>query len=254
MANFGHYIYCIISANQDRNFGTIGINAEEVLTIGYDSLAMVISLHPIGKVVVNRENMLTHEKVIETVMEEFSSVLPVRFGTIASSADEVRNLLDKRRSEFITALKESDHMVELNVKGSWKNLSQIFKEIENENTDIKKAKSKISKEGADADEKARIEIGKKVKDALQKKNAEEAEKIIDRFRRIIYDYKLNRTVDDSMFINAAFLVGKGHEKEFDNIINDISNELEGRVKFSYTGPLPLFNFVNVTIYQEEWEK
>ncbi|HBM16048.1 MAG TPA: gas vesicle synthesis GvpLGvpF [Lentisphaeria bacterium] len=254
MSNFGHYIYCIISTEQDRNFGPIGINNEEVLTIGYDNLAMVLSLHPIGKVVVNSDNMLTHEKVIEKVMEEFPSVLPVRFGTIAASADEVRNLLDKRRREFCTALKEADHMVELNIKGSWKNLNSIFKEIEQENLDIKKVKNKINKTGTEADEKTRIEIGKKVKEALQKKKEEEAEKIIDHFRRIIYDYKLNRTSDDSMFINAAFLVGKGHEKDFDNTINDLSNDLENKVKFSYIGPLPLFNFVNITIYPEEWEK
>ncbi len=254
MSNFGHYIYCIISTDHDRNFGPIGINDEEVLTIGYENLAMVISLHPIGKVVVSNENMLTHEKVIEMAMGEFSSVLPVRFGTIATSADEIRNLLDKRYREFTNALKETDHMVELNVKGSWKNISKIFKEIEQENAEIKKIKNKISKEGKEADEKARVEIGKKVEEALQHKKEEEAEKIIDSFRRITYDYKLNRTIGDSMFINAAFLVGKGHEKEFDNIINDISDELEDRVKFSYAGPLPLFNFVNVTIYPEEWEK
>ena len=44
--------------------------------------------------------MLAHRKVIEKVMKEFDSVLPVRFGTIASNADEVRNLLDRRCREF----------------------------------------------------------------------------------------------------------------------------------------------------------
>jgi len=94
MDKSGHYIYCIIGTRQERNFGPIGIGGrgDEVLTIGYDDLSMVVSNHPMTKFVVSRENMLAHQKVIEEVMKEFDSVLPVRFDTVASNADEIRNL------------------------------------------------------------------------------------------------------------------------------------------------------------------
>ena len=140
MGRIGNYIYCIIPTNQESNFGPIGIDGEEVLTIGYDDLAMVVSSHPIDKIVVNKENMLIHEKAIERVMKDFNSVLPVRFGTIASTADEVRNLLGRRYTEFISTLNEMDHMVELGVKGLWKNMDVIYKEIEQDNIDIKTEK------------------------------------------------------------------------------------------------------------------
>jgi len=81
------------------------------------------------KFVVNRENILAHENVIEEVMKEFDSVLPVRFGTVAADADEIRNLLDRRHREFHNLLQDIDHKVELNVKGIWKNVSIIFQEI-----------------------------------------------------------------------------------------------------------------------------
>ena len=126
MEKEGKYIYCIIGTKQERNFGPIGIGSDEVLTIGYDDLSMVVSNHPMTKFVVNRENMLAHEKVIEEVMQEFDSVLPVRFGTIASSADEIRNLLDRRYREFKNALRDMDHKVELGIKGIWKNMEIIF--------------------------------------------------------------------------------------------------------------------------------
>src|SRR3990172_5601052 len=112
MEKEGKYIYCIIGTKQERNFGPIGIGSrgDEVLTIGYDELSMVVSSHPMTKFVVNRENMLAHEKMIEEVMKEFDSVLPVRFGTIASSADEIRNLLDRRYREFKNALRDMDQI------------------------------------------------------------------------------------------------------------------------------------------------
>jgi hypothetical protein len=90
MEKEGKYIYCIIETKQERNFGPIGIGGrgDEVTTIGYGDLSMVISDSPMTKYVVSRENMLAHEMVIEEVMKEFT-VLPVRFCTIASDADEL---------------------------------------------------------------------------------------------------------------------------------------------------------------------
>ena len=254
MIKEGKYIYCIIGTKQERNFGPIGIGSDEVLTIGYEDLSMVVSNHPMTKFVVDRENMITHEKVIEEVMKEFGSVLPVRFGTIASSADEIRNLLDRRYGEFKNALRDMDHKVELGVKGIWKDKDVIFKEIVKENKEIRKVKEKIQNDTGRKNIQAKMEAGKMVEWALQKKKEEEAEKIVDALRKTAFDYKLNKTVGDEMFMNAAFLVDKGREKEFDNIMDDLSKDYKDRIKFMYAGPLPVFNFVNIVIYPEEWEK
>jgi len=256
MEKEGKYIYCIIGTKQERNFGPIGIGSrgDEVLTIGYDELSMVVSNHPITKFVVNRENLLAHEKVIEEVMKEFDSVLPVRFGTIASSADEIRNLLDRRYREFKNALRDADHKVELGVKGVWKNMDVIFKEVVDENKAIKRTKEDIQNDKNNKNIQAKMEVGKMVEKALEKKKEKEAERIVDTLRRTAFDYKLNKAVGDEMFMNAAFLIDKGREKEFDNVMDDLSEKYKDRIKFMYAGPLPVFNFVNIVIYPEEWEK
>ena len=132
MEKEGRYIYCVIASSQERSFGPMGIGerGDDVSTIGYNDLSMVVSSHPIAKLVVSRENMITHEKVIEAVMKEFDGVLPVRFGTIASNADEIRNLLSRRYREFKSALRDMDHKVELGVKGIWKDMDIIFAGIQ----------------------------------------------------------------------------------------------------------------------------
>ena len=251
----GKYIYCIIETKQERNFGSIGIGerGDEVLTIGYDDMSMVVSNYPLTKITASRENMLTHQKVIEEVMKEFDSVLPVRFGTIASSADEVRNLLDRRYREFKTALRDMDHKIELGVKGIWKNMDTIFGEIVKENEAIKNLKAALAGKNSN-DLQAKMGLGRMVKKALDEKKGKQAEEIIDRLRKISYEHRLNDTIGDEMFMNAAFLVGKGREKEFDNIMDDLGDEYKDRIKFMYAGPLPVFNFVNIVIYPEEWEK
>ena len=256
MEKEGKYIYCIIGTSQERNFGPIGIGGrrDDVLTVGYNDLSMIVSSYPMTKLAVNSENMLDHERVIEAVMKEFDSVLPVRFGTIASNADEIRNLLGRRYRELKNALRDADHKVELGVKGVWKDMDAIFKEIVDENKAIKKTKEDIQNDKDKKNIQAKMEAGKLVEKALGKKKEKEAERIVEALRRTTVNYKLNKTVGDEMFVNAAFLVDKGREKEFDNIMDDLSEEHKDRVKFMYAGPLPVFNFVNIVIYPEEWEK
>jgi hypothetical protein len=255
MEKEGKYIYCIIKTKQERNFGPIGIGGrgDDVLTIGYDDLSMVVSNHPLTKFTANKNNMLSHQKVIEKVMLEYDGVLPVRFGTIASGADEVRNLLDRRCREFKTALRDIDHKIELGVKGLWKNMGEIYDEIVQENKTISNLKKSIAEQNK-KDAQARMNVGQLVKQALDKKKEKQAEDVVERLRRTSIEHKLNKTIGDEMFLNAAFLTDKGREKEFDNIMDDLSNELEGRMEFLYAGPLPAFNFVNIVIYPEEWEK
>jgi len=256
MGEEGKYIYCIIETKQERNFGPIGIGSrgDEILTISYDDLSMVVSHHPMTKLVVSRENLLAHEKVIEQVMKEFDSVLPIRFGAIAASADEIRNLLDRRYREFRNLLKAMDRKVELGVKGVWRNMELIFKEIVEENKEIKRAKEKIENDKSRKSISTKVEVGKMVEQTLKKKKEKEAEKIFKALEDTAVDYKLNKPISDEMFMNASFLVDKGREKEFDNIVDDLSDQYKDRTKFMYAGPLPVFNFVNLVIYPQEWEK
>ena len=102
MEKDGKYVYCIIATTYECNFGTIGIGGrgDLVSTIGFQGLSMVVSDHPLNHFVVNPENIIAHQKVIEAVMCQFNSVIPVRFGTVAATPDEIRNLLDRRYGEL----------------------------------------------------------------------------------------------------------------------------------------------------------
>ncbi|MEI6749944.1 MAG: GvpL/GvpF family gas vesicle protein [Bacteroidota bacterium] len=256
MQRDGKYIYCIIASDYDINLGPIGVGGrgDLVSTIGFDGLCMVVSDHPLSRFNVNPENMLAHQKVIEEVMKEFRSAIPIRFGIIAATPDEIRNLLNRRYSEFMELLKQFENKVELNVRGTWKNMAMIYKEIDKEHVDIQNLRAEIEK--LEDKEKRNLKIeeaGKLVERALIDKKENESGKIIDAFRKSVFEYKHNKTSGDAMFINTAFLVNSGREVEFDNIMADIGTKYEDRSDFVYTAPLPIFNFIDLKIFPEKWE-
>jgi len=248
MAKEGQYVYCIIESNEGRNFGPIGMGerGDIVSTIGFNDISAVISSSPMTKYVINRENMTTHEKVIEEVMKDYT-VLPVRFCTIAASAEEVRTLLRRRHSEFKGLLRDMDNKVEMGLKAVWKDISLIFHEIGEENKEIKKLKKKAQEKSEKGDNTLKISLGKMVKKVLERKKADEARAVVNMFKRTAIDVKTNDVFGDNMFLNAAFLIDRTREKEFDFLVEDLVKKYDDRVKFKYIGPAPPFNFVNIVV-------
>ncbi len=256
MQRDGKYIYCIIESEYDVNWGAIGVGGrgDLVSTIGFDGLSMVVSDHPLTNFVINPENMLAHQKVIEAVMKEFGSVLPIRFGTIAATPDEIRNLLGRRYGEFKELLRQFENKVEINVRGTWKNMGVIYKEIEKSHAELKKNRAEIEKIHEKEKRNLKIaEAGKLVEQALVEKKREETEKIIDTLRRSVFEFKHNKTNHDSIFMNTAFLMNSGREVEIDNIMADLGIRYQDRSDFVYTAPLPIFNFIDLKIFPEKWE-
>ena len=256
MQKDGKYIYCIIASDYDFNFGPIGVGGcgDLVTTIGFEGLCMVVSDHSLNKFVVNPENMLAHQKVIEEVMKEFNSILPSRFGIIAATPDEIRNLLNRRYSEFMELLRTFENKVEVNVKCTWKNMDGIYKEIDEENAAFKKIKRDIKKEHDISRQKEKMtEAGKMVEKALKEKKEKEAESMLIEFKKVVFEYKQNKTTGDAMFFNTAFLINSGREKEIDNIMSDLGEKYKDSIDFSYTSPMPIFNFIDLQIFPEKWE-
>jgi len=256
MQRDGKYIYCIIATEYDVNLGPIGIGGrgDLVSTIGFDGLCMVVSDHPLTRFDVNPENMLAHQRVIEAVMKEFKSVLPIRFGIIAATPDEIRNLLNRRYSEFMELLRQFDNKVELNVRGFWKNMGAIYQEIDREHAELKKIRAEIDLQTETAQRNNRIlDAGDIVSHALTDKKEQMAGTIIEAFKRSVFEYKQNRTSGDAMFMNTAFLVNSGREVEFDNIMADLGQRYQENCDFKYSFPLPIFNFIDLKIFPEKWE-
>lgn len=254
MAPEGKYIYCIIGTKEEQNFGTTGVGGrnDEVTTINFKDIGMVVSSHPVIRLVVNRENTLGHERVVEEVMKGFT-VLPVRFCTIASGVEDILNILERRYDEFNDLLNHVDNKIELSVKCLWKNITAIYNEITEENMEIRELKEKISLNKGRCDMQTKMSVGKLVEDYLKRKKEEDAEKISAVLRKMAWYYKFNNTIGDAMFVNSAFLVDRGREPEFDNQMDELSEEYKDRIKFLYAGPFPPYNFANISINTGGWE-
>ncbi|MCL4459066.1 MAG: GvpL/GvpF family gas vesicle protein [Chloroflexi bacterium] len=248
MVEEGQYVYCIIGTGEARNFGPIGIGGrgDPVITIAYRDLSAVVSSVPMSKYVVSKETMVAHEKVIEAVMKDHT-VLPVRFYTVAPNAEEIRGLLRRRYQEFKKLLRELDNKVELGLKALWRDMDAILNEIVEENEEIRAVRVNTLAHSAEKATQDKGALGEMVKLALEHKRAKEREALLQPLTHISSEFCLNRTYGDDMLMNAAFLVDRAREKEFDSCVEGLGVHYGDRIEFKYVGPAPPYSFVNIVV-------
>jgi hypothetical protein len=248
----GKYIYCIIDSDRQQSFGPLGIGGrgDELRTICFNGIAALVSDAPIGKYRVSRDNSLAHEKAIEKAMAEYTA-LPVRFATVAEDEEKVKRILEKEHDRFKDLLGSIRDKIELGFKAMFKE-EVIYKNILEKYEDIKRLKERIAAIAPEKSHYLRMEIGRMVEEALQKERQIVKDDIINTLSPLAVDVKTNDTYGELMIINAAFFVEKAKEADFDQQVQLLDEKYSEKATLKYVGPLPPFNFVNISINTEDY--
>ena len=245
----GKYIYGIIRNSDPLNYGPIGMGkrADLVYSISYKGISAIVSNSPIIIYEARRVNMITHEKVLEEVMKQFT-VLPVRFSTISEHDDDagILRILEKDYKKFDEMLDKMEGKKELGLK-ILANESAIYESIIEKYDEIRIMRGKLMNLPADKTHYQRMKIGEMVAEALKKETENFKTMILDVLNPLSEDQKLNDNYGEMMILNAAFLIKNSAEPAFDKAVNDLDEKFGNLMTCRYVGTLPPYNFVNLTI-------
>lgn len=246
----GKYVYCIIRQDAVRDFGDIGIGGSaRVYTVHHGDLAAVVSDTPIVIYDPTRENVLAHEFVNETVMREFT-VIPMSFGTVFRSEDDVGELLRSTYDAFTDVLEKMRDKIEFGVQIRW-DRDRVVTSIEEENDEIGRLKDEITRNAASSTYFARMQLGRLIDSALEDSASRYVANVHEELKRASVASRSNKVIGDRMIMNAAFLVNRADEKAFDDAVKELSRRYEHLLSFKYTGPWPPYNFVNIKLKLEK---
>lgn len=247
----GKYVYCIIKSPKERDFGPIGIGEGNsiVYTVHFGDLAAVVSDTPIRIYDPTRENVLAHEFVNETVMREYT-VIPMSFGTLFRTEEDIVELLKSTYQAFDDVLEKMKDKIEFGLKVLW-DRERVVATIEEENEEIRRLRDEINRNSQASTYFARMQLGRLVEAALEDAGNQYVRHIHEALKPAAVASRSNKPIGDRMILNAAFLVDRDREKDFDDSVKDISRHYEGLLTFKYTGPWPPYNFVNIKLKLEK---
>lgn len=243
----GKYIYCVIRKPSSFDLDFCGVGGGKVHLMTSGKLAVAVSDAAFQDYPITRENTVTHQRVIEEIMRDYSPVLPVSFGTVAESGALIpEKILKAKHDELLDALKKVEGKVELNLKAIWLDMPSIFQKVVAENPSLARLKKEFAGKMLGRDEA--IEIGKLVAEGLEARREKIKGEILSLFEDIVVDRTDTPLLGEQMIFNVAVLIPQAKQKVFDKTVRDLDEKYKDEnAYFKYIGPAPPFNFVKVPL-------
>lgn len=246
MSEHGKYIYGIIEETQPRRFDFFGIGDAGVYTVNHQKLAAIVSDIELQEIDPTRKNVLAHTVVQDKLLKDYT-LLPMGFGMIANSEDELRRLLEKNYDGLVRELKRLAGKIEVELKVFWDQEAMI-KELQGESEELTRLKAKI--DAASSSIKAQsllMEAGKLVERIVMDWKSKYAQRVYTVLKELSIDARMNDLMGVKNILNASFLIDKTGESEFQEEVYKLDSKYQGKVNFKYVGPLPPYNFVNLKL-------
>src|SRR3989475_6362172 len=248
----GVYVYCIIESEEPRTFGKIGIGGrnDEGCTVHCRALAAVVSHAALQVYDPTRENALNHEHVNEVVMVDNGlTPVPMSFGTLFKTEEDTVEFLKDTYDVLRDVLQKMKDKLEFGLKVNW-DRDSVLAELEQENEELRRLKAEIESNQQSSTYFARMQLGRMVEQALADKADAYVREIYDELQEAAIASRSNKVIGDKMIMNAAFLVARSKQEQFDERVHEIGKRYEGKLSFKYTGPWPPYNFVTIRLQLE----
>jgi hypothetical protein len=237
------YIYGIIEEPQPRKFEFRGLEDAQVYTINYQHLAAVVSTIRFGEIDPTRKNVLAHTLVQDELLKKYT-LLPMGFGIVTASEDNVLRLLEKNYEALVRELSRLAGKIEAELKIFWdeKALTGEHQEL------LSKLKAKIKSASSAAEaQRLAIEAGMAVERIIREWKNTYADQVYSSLKEVATDARLNAPGGVKNLLNASFLIERVKESEFVEQVRRLDAQYKGKMNFKYVGPLSPYSFVGITL-------
>lgn len=260
MGKIGKYIYGIINSHTAMNLSAPKdiFETEKIYTIPCRDIAAVVSDSEIVDYTrMQREALarllVSHQKILEKIMIVEHAIIPMRLGTFTVDEAEIKAILMKGYSLIKDVVAKISDKIEIDVVVTWSNFVSAIQEA-GEDKEIKELKEKflINPLGVTMDD--RMKIGIMLKKRLDQMCQGYAFKIQEALKTVSVDTRQHELMDEKMVMNAAFLICKTRQEEFDEQIEKLNNEFAEKLNFRCVGPLPAYSFYTLEIKKMQFEE
>lgn len=239
--------------------GMQGINNRDIVFVTYRDLAAAVSsIHLIhfdqlDKKELN-QSVAVHEQVNANLMKDYD-IIPMRFGMIAESAEEIRNILAKAYIKFKTVMERVAGKAEFIVQVFWDEKNMLGKIVQ-ENTEIRELKKEVESKGKLSGFFSKIKLGKRIFEEIQAYRKKYTQNILGDLATRFPDFsagKLLKTTMKEMIMNHSFLIERTQEQTLESRLNQLAEKYKDELKFKYIGPMAPYSFAVINLSQGNFD-
>jgi hypothetical protein len=242
----GKYVYCITRLDRPRDFGELGAaGTRRVYTVHHRDLAAVVSDAAGAAPDPTRENLLEHELVNEVVMRE-GTVLPVSFGTVVRSEEDVTELLRSRYEPLADRLERVRDKVEFGLRVFW-DRERVAERVEREDPEIVRVLEEIDRNVDTSTYYSRRELERLLRAAVEAAGNRYAAEVREALKQVTAACQSTKAQGDEVLLNAAFLIARDRERAFEEQVRELGHRYADVLTFKCSGPWPPYSFASVRV-------
>ena len=235
------YVYGLVNAEVAVPNGLGGLDGAPVELVAHEGIAALVSPAPTDRPLGTREDLLAHEKVVDTVAAEVT-VLPMRFGSVVERPAVVDELLAPHVAELRSALSDLDGHVQYSVKGRYER-EVVLRDVVMAEPEIAELRERVRGVSEEASYQDRMRLGELVVAALEERARREGGRMHVALSAQAASSVTRPSSDPELVLDSAFLVARDRTEEFEHAVDQLGAELAGTVRFRLLGPLAPYDFV-----------
>ena len=234
------HVYGVVSAAAPLPGVLRGRREAPVRLVVHNDLAAVVSAVD-ADARIRRDDLLAHARVLESLIEG-ETVLPMRFGMIVESDEEVAcNILEPGESGLTDLLHSFDGFVQLTVKAQH-DQDQALRGLLRERPDLRVLRDQTGK--GPGSFSGQFRLGEAIAAGLETLASSDAAMLHDQLIGIADRIELADVTGQNQVLNAALLVRRSARTRTDEAIARLSRTLPDRLRLRYIGPQPPYSFVD----------
>lgn len=231
------YVYGVVNGSGPEVQGAGVAAAAPVRSVPGDGFAAVVSDVPAGWRAANRTDLQAHDRVLNELVGE-NAVIPMRFGVVMDSDDEVRERLLTRRSDELGALFERlNGRVQMSVKAYYVGEALL--------QEVLRRYPQLKRRSETASMSERINLGRDVAAAVEEQRALDQDLLLAPLSEPVDDVRVDPPVSERQALNLHLLVERARRPRLDAVVTRLSTEYGDRFAFRYVGPLPPYSFTEL---------
>lgn len=233
------YVYGITSEADGDPPPVQGVDDAEVRTLRHAGLiALASDMRPRRLLA---RDLRGHWRVLQRVFDQ-TTVVPLRFGTVLESDQEVRELLIDPNAERLAAMLEDLRgLVQLGVKGRYDE-PELLRQIVRDNPQIERLRRGPPASAPGATPAEQLYLGQLVEAAISAQREADTKVALDALAPAARASRIEPVSHPAAF-DLAFLVERSAQSALDDRVGLLRERLGARVELRYVGPLPPLSFV-----------
>ena len=223
------YVYCLAENTDALKAPAVGISGAPVELLKLQDFSFLISRFAGESALVTRENVLTHDNVVRSVLHE-TTPLPFRFGSVVTQ-QQLDSYLNTHRADLKAKLAQVRGCVEMSVKIIW-------------DTDQSEFKESADAEGPGTrflEEKRRAILGG---ERRSEKAKQVAAWLKDQIGTYVKQEEISLCPTEKLIVAAAHLVAREHLTQYRDRLAD-ARKTRPDLHFLVSGPWPPYTFSNI---------